>query len=68
MPALAGDRPALPADTGLGEINKNTAPVYSVNPIDEVPFVTVGDNGDHRLREGRWWLVPWWGAFNHHVQ
>jgi putative SOS response-associated peptidase YedK len=25
-----------------------------------VPFVTAGDDGNHRLREGRWWLVPWW--------
>ena len=25
-----------------------------------MPFVTAGENGAHRLREGRWWLVPWW--------
>ena len=23
-------------------------------------FVTAGDDGNHKLREGRWWLVPWW--------
>jgi putative SOS response-associated peptidase YedK len=23
-------------------------------------FVTAGENGVQRLREGRWWLVPWW--------
>jgi putative SOS response-associated peptidase YedK len=29
-------------------------------PTDPVPFVTIGENGAHKLREGRWWLVPWW--------
>lgn len=23
-------------------------------------FVTWKDDGGHKLREGRWWLVPWW--------
>jgi putative SOS response-associated peptidase YedK len=22
--------------------------------------VTAGESGAHKLREGRWWLVPWW--------
>lgn len=42
------------------EISKNTAPAYNIAPTVEVPFVPAGDNGSQRLREGRWWLVPWW--------
>jgi putative SOS response-associated peptidase YedK len=43
------------------EINKNTAPAYNIAPTVEVPFVTAdGETANQRLREGRWWLVPWW--------
>jgi putative SOS response-associated peptidase YedK len=42
------------------EINKNTAPAYNIAPTVDVPFVTDGDDGNYKLREGRWWLVPWW--------
>jgi putative SOS response-associated peptidase YedK len=42
------------------EISKNTAPAYNIAPTVEVPFVSAGENGDHKLREGRCWLVPWW--------
>jgi putative SOS response-associated peptidase YedK len=42
------------------EINKNTAPAYNIAPTVDVPFVTAGEDGNHKLREGRWWLVPWW--------
>ena len=48
-------RLTAPAETG-----RNDAPAYNVAPTDPVPFVTAGENGAHRLREGRWWLVPWW--------
>jgi hypothetical protein len=34
-------------------------PITSRRPI-RCPFVTAGENGAYRLREGRWWLVPWW--------
>jgi putative SOS response-associated peptidase YedK len=59
IPALAGNRPAIPADAGL-EINKNTAPTYNIAPTVDVPFVTAGENGNHKTARGRWWLVPWW--------
>jgi putative SOS response-associated peptidase YedK len=42
------------------EKQRNDAPAYNVAPTDPVPFVTAGENGAHKLREGRWWLVPWW--------
>jgi putative SOS response-associated peptidase YedK len=42
------------------EISKNTTPAYNIAPTVEVPFVIAGEDGSHRLREGRWWLVPWW--------
>ena len=41
----------LPGTTGVLLMYENTW---------AVPFVTAGENGAHRLREGRWWLVPWW--------
>ena len=44
-----------PADTG-----RNTEPRYNLAPTEDVLFVTAGDDGNHKLREGRWWLVPWW--------
>ena len=43
------------ADTG-----RNTEPRYNIAPTEDVLFVTAGDDGNHKLREGRWWLVPWW--------
>ena len=46
--------------TAPAELGRNDAPAYNVAPTDPVPFVTAGENGAHRLREGRWWLVPWW--------
>jgi putative SOS response-associated peptidase YedK len=39
----------------------NAPPRYNIAPTEEVPFVTAGGGGGaHRLRLGRWWLVPWW--------
>lgn len=46
--------------TAPAEIGRNDAPRYNIAPTEEVPFVTAGENGSHRLREGRWWLVPFW--------
>lgn len=48
-------RLTAPAETG-----RNDAPRYNIAPTDEVPFITAGDDGNHRLRTGRWWLVPFW--------
>jgi putative SOS response-associated peptidase YedK len=46
--------------TETWERQRNDAPAYNIAPTDPVPFVTAGENGAQRLREGRWWLVPWW--------
>src|SRR3954468_3732553 len=46
--------------TETWERQRNDAPAYNIAPTDPVPFVTAAENGAHRLREGRWWLVPWW--------
>lgn len=48
-------RLTAPAETG-----RNDQARYNIAPTDQVPFVTQGENGNHKLREGRWWLVPWW--------
>ena len=42
------------------EKQRNDEARYNIAPTDEVLFVTAGDSGNHKLREGRWWLVPWW--------
>ncbi|MDW6020640.1 SOS response-associated peptidase [Mesorhizobium sp. BAC0120] len=42
------------------ERQRNDEPGYNIAPTETVPFVTAGENGAHKLREGRWWLVPWW--------
>lgn len=44
-----------PAETG-----RNTEARYNIAPTQPVEFVTAGENGDHRLHEGRWGLVPFW--------
>ena len=47
--------------TAPADVGRNTQPRYNIAPTQDVLFVTKGENGsDHRLREGRWWLVPWW--------
>jgi putative SOS response-associated peptidase YedK len=58
-PSLAGNRPLywLTLDH---EISKNAAPAYNIAPTVDVPFVAAVVAGGQRLREGRWWLVPWW--------
>ncbi|WP_011580587.1 MULTISPECIES: SOS response-associated peptidase [Chelativorans] len=42
------------------EKQKNDEPRYNICPTEDVDFVTAGENGSHRLKTGRWWLVPWW--------
>ncbi|TIV13259.1 MAG: SOS response-associated peptidase, partial [Mesorhizobium sp.] len=42
------------------ERQRNDAPAYNIAPTEEVVFVTASEDGNHKLREGRWWLVPWW--------
>jgi putative SOS response-associated peptidase YedK len=33
---------------------------FDIAPTDDVLFVTAGEKGYSKLREGRWGLVPWW--------
>jgi putative SOS response-associated peptidase YedK len=42
------------------DAGRNDEARYNIAPTQEVPFVTAGDSGQHQLRQGRWWLVPWW--------
>ena len=49
-------RLTAPADIGRNDIQ----PRYNIAPTETVPFVTWGEDGGHKLRDGRWWLVPWW--------
>ncbi|GLS28430.1 Putative SOS response-associated peptidase YedK [Mesorhizobium albiziae] len=47
--------------TAPADVGRNTQPRYNIAPTQDVLFVTKGENGgSHQLREGRWWLVPWW--------
>ena len=48
-------RLTAPADTG-----RNDQARYNIAPTQEVPFITFAEGGNHMLRNGRWWLVPWW--------
>lgn len=43
-----------PEDRGL-----NTPPRYNVAPTQEVKFVA-RQEGENRVLDGQWWLVPWW--------
>ncbi|MEQ1956080.1 SOS response-associated peptidase [Mesorhizobium sp. CN2-181] len=42
------------------EKQRNDEPRYNIAPTQNVFFVTAGEEGNHSLKEGRWWLVPWW--------
>ncbi len=48
-------RLTAPADTG-----RNAPARYNIAPTEDVLFVTAGEDCGQKLREGRWWLVPWW--------
>lgn len=42
------------------EAGRNTEARYNIAPTEDVFFVTAGESGGQVVREGRWWLVPWW--------
>lgn len=42
------------------ETGRNTEARYNIAPTEDVYFVTVDRDGGQKVREGRWWLVPWW--------
>lgn len=46
--------------TAPAEKGRNDEPRFNIAPTQDVPFVTAGDDGNHKLCEGRWWLVPFW--------
>ncbi len=43
-----------------GERGRNTEARYNIAPTQDVIFITAGDDGFQKVREGRWWLVPHW--------
>ena len=42
------------------EAGRNTEARYNIAPTEDVYFVTADDDGAQKVRQGRWWLVPWW--------
>ena len=42
------------------EKGRNTEARYNIAPTQQVDFIIRNEEGNHSLREGRWWLVPWW--------
>jgi putative SOS response-associated peptidase YedK len=42
------------------ETGRNTEARYNIAPTEDVYFVTAGEDGTQKVRQGRWWLVPWW--------
>lgn len=39
---------------------RNTEARYNIAPTQTVDFITWADDGNHKLREGRWGLIPFW--------
>jgi putative SOS response-associated peptidase YedK len=70
IPLLVGNQRLYRLTTDW-EKQRNDAPADNVAPTHPVSSVTAGENDSHRLREGRWSLVPWWakempkGAMTH---
>lgn len=42
------------------ETGRNTEARYNIAPTEDVYFVTADEDGGQKVRQGRWWLVPWW--------
>lgn len=42
------------------EAGRNTEARYNIAPTEDVYFVTTSEEGGQKVRQGRWWLVPWW--------
>lgn len=42
------------------EEGRNTEARYNIAPTQDVFFITEGKDGNQKVREGRWWLVPSW--------
>lgn len=39
---------------------RNDPPRYNITPTQEVGFIARGRDGEVIIRDGRWWLVPFW--------
>lgn len=46
--------------TAPADVSRNAPARYNIAPTEDVLFVTADRDGAQKLREGRWWLVPWW--------
>jgi putative SOS response-associated peptidase YedK len=46
--------------TAPEDVGRNAPARYNIAPTEDVLFVTQDRDGRQKLREGRWWLVPWW--------
>jgi putative SOS response-associated peptidase YedK len=42
------------------ETGRNTEARYNIAPTEDVYFVTGDEDSGEKVRQGRWWLVPWW--------
>ena len=42
------------------ETGRNTDARYNIAPTQTVEFIIANGDGNHALKEGRWWLVPCW--------
>ncbi|TPI11156.1 SOS response-associated peptidase [Mesorhizobium sp. B4-1-3] len=40
--------------TAPADLGRNDAPRYNIAPTDEVPFITTAEDGNHKVRSGRW--------------
>src|SRR6185312_6620695 len=47
-----------------GGPGRNTEARYNIAPTQTVDFITWGDDGNHKLRGGRWWLVNFFCSRN----
>jgi len=54
-PGICRGRPNAPAGEGY-----NTEARYNIALTETADFITWGDDGSYKFRDGRWWLVPWW--------
>ena len=40
-------------------LGRNDPARYNVAPTQDIPFIASVD-GEYQVKDGRWWLVPWW--------
>lgn len=42
------------------DADRNTAARYNIAPTQDVPFIHLDREGNQKVADGRWWLVPHW--------